>query len=329
MHDLKFALRAFARTPGVSSLIVFTLGVAIAVAAIAFSTVDMVWHFIPSRSHRTAGLRGINRPKARAIAGRHGRWSGASRRVDTRTSSTGRRARTRSKSLRHSRSRAPCSQASTCRRASPRVQATRNLLDVWGITPQMGRTFAADEATPGRERVVVVSHTFWQRQLVGPTGRGRQRHLDRRPPAHDRRRAAADRRHRHFQDGRRRDADRARSRAQRARRSPAVCHRRAQARRRDRAGAKRTSPPSRASSRPTIRSPTRRPASSCARCSSCSARNITAVVYLLALIARHRVRASPARTSRASSSRRPRPAAASSRSARRSAPGACSRFGSS
>ncbi len=45
------------------------------------------------------------------------------------------------------------------------VQATRNLLDVWGITPQIGRTFAADEATPGRERVIVVSHTFWQRQL--------------------------------------------------------------------------------------------------------------------------------------------------------------------
>ena len=45
------------------------------------------------------------------------------------------------------------------------VQATRNLLDVWGITPQMGRTFAADEATPGRDGVVVVSHGFWQSQL--------------------------------------------------------------------------------------------------------------------------------------------------------------------
>ena len=31
----------------------------------------------------------------------------------------------------------------------------------------MGRTFAADEATPGRERVVVVSHGLWQRQLGG------------------------------------------------------------------------------------------------------------------------------------------------------------------
>ena len=45
------------------------------------------------------------------------------------------------------------------------VQVTRNLLDVWGITPQIGRTFAADEATTGREQVVLVSHDFWQRQL--------------------------------------------------------------------------------------------------------------------------------------------------------------------
>ena len=46
------------------------------------------------------------------------------------------------------------------------VQTTRNLLDVWGITPQLGRTFADDEAAPGREQVVLVSHGFWQRQLA-------------------------------------------------------------------------------------------------------------------------------------------------------------------
>ena len=47
MHDLKFALRAFGRTPGASSLVVITLAVAIATATIVASTIDMVWRFIP------------------------------------------------------------------------------------------------------------------------------------------------------------------------------------------------------------------------------------------------------------------------------------------
>jgi hypothetical protein len=45
------------------------------------------------------------------------------------------------------------------------VQATPNLLDVWRITPRIGRTFTADEVRAGGERVAVVSDAFWQRQL--------------------------------------------------------------------------------------------------------------------------------------------------------------------
>ena len=48
MHDLKFALRAFVRTPGTSGLVVMTLAVAIATAATVASTIDMIWRFIPA-----------------------------------------------------------------------------------------------------------------------------------------------------------------------------------------------------------------------------------------------------------------------------------------
>ena len=34
-----------------------------------------------------------------------------------------------------------------------------------GIQPAIGRTFAAGEDTPGRDRVVVISHALWQEQL--------------------------------------------------------------------------------------------------------------------------------------------------------------------
>ena len=48
MHDVKFALRAFIRTPVTSGLVVVTLAVAIATAATVASTIDMVWRFIPA-----------------------------------------------------------------------------------------------------------------------------------------------------------------------------------------------------------------------------------------------------------------------------------------
>ena len=48
MQDLKFALRAFIRTPASSSVVVVTLAVAIAAATIIVSTIDMVWRFIPA-----------------------------------------------------------------------------------------------------------------------------------------------------------------------------------------------------------------------------------------------------------------------------------------
>ena len=148
MQDLKFALRAFIRTPGASGLVVITLAVAIAAATIIASTIDMVWRFIPAvRTDRwCSSRRRIQGPNNRRPA-----WPTAMARRACRfqTWSTGRRARALSR-----RSPAFTIQSAVLTgldvpsRIST-VRATRNLLDVWGITPQMGRTFAADEATPG------------------------------------------------------------------------------------------------------------------------------------------------------------------------------------
>ena len=84
MQDLRFALRAFRRTPGTSSLVVTTLAVAIAAATIIASTIDMVWRFIPNRTDRRPGVRRVDRSAARTIAvGGRGRRR-AHRRVDSR-----------------------------------------------------------------------------------------------------------------------------------------------------------------------------------------------------------------------------------------------------
>jgi putative ABC transport system permease protein len=42
--------------------------------------------------------------------------------------------------------------------------------DVFGIAPRIGRTFASDEDTPGKEHVVVLSHRLWMSQFGGDAG---------------------------------------------------------------------------------------------------------------------------------------------------------------
>jgi predicted permease len=42
-----------------------------------------------------------------------------------------------------------------------------SLFDVLGIRPQLGRIFSDEEATPGNDRVVVLSHTLWQTRFGG------------------------------------------------------------------------------------------------------------------------------------------------------------------
>ena len=166
MQDLKFALRAFTRTPGASSLVVITLAVAIAAATVIASTIDMVWHFIPAV--RTDGLVFVASTDPRPGQSQAGVADGLARTGVSipdladwtdRASTFQAFAGFTFQSAILTGSDAP-SRIST-------VRATRNLPDVWGITPQIGRTFAADEATSGREHVVLVSHAFWQSQLSG------------------------------------------------------------------------------------------------------------------------------------------------------------------
>jgi putative ABC transport system permease protein len=164
MHDLKFAIRAFTRTPGVSSLVVLTLGVAIAVAVIVFSTIDMVWHFIPAV--RTERLVFVASTDPRPEKSQAGVSDGLARTGVSIPDLVDWSARTNTfqEFAAFTFQGAVLTGLDVPSRILT-IQATRNLLDVWGITPQIGRTFAADEATTGREQVVLVSHNFWQRQL--------------------------------------------------------------------------------------------------------------------------------------------------------------------
>ena len=45
------------------------------------------------------------------------------------------------------------------------ARASAHLFDILGMTAALGRTFAADEDQPGKEKVAVLSHTLWETQF--------------------------------------------------------------------------------------------------------------------------------------------------------------------
>jgi hypothetical protein len=46
-------------------------------------------------------------------------------------------------------------------------RVTANLFDTWGLKMVAGRPFSEGEDAPGAARVVVLSHSFWQRKFQG------------------------------------------------------------------------------------------------------------------------------------------------------------------
>jgi putative ABC transport system permease protein len=59
------------------------------------------------------------------------------------------------------------------------ARITPGLFDVLGVPPLLGRPFTAEDDVPGRNRVVIVSHAFWQGRLAGdPAVVGRVLTLD-------------------------------------------------------------------------------------------------------------------------------------------------------
>jgi putative ABC transport system permease protein len=61
----------------------------------------------------------------------------------------------------------------------PSLRATPELFGLLGVEADLGRTFTTEEGTPGRDKVVLVSHGFWTRQFGGsPSLVGRQIALD-------------------------------------------------------------------------------------------------------------------------------------------------------
>jgi putative ABC transport system permease protein len=164
MTQLRFALRSLIRDPSATCLAIVTLAVAIAAATIIASVIDVIWNFIPAvRNDRLVFVASTDPRPEQSQAG-----------VSDGLARTGvsipdladliERARAFETFAGFTFQSATLTGLDLPVRIST-VRVTRNLLDVWGIAPQMGRPFTADESRIGNARVALLSNTFWQRQL--------------------------------------------------------------------------------------------------------------------------------------------------------------------
>jgi len=170
LQDVRFGLRMLAGNLGFTAVAVLTLALAIGVNAIVFSAVNMVLlrplpYLHPEQlvllfaSNPTLGVQDMMVPastfmewrdNARSFAGM-GAFASEARNL---------------------------SGTDTPERAQV-TEVTANLLPLLGVEPDLGRGFLPEEGSPGRNRLVLVSHAFWTGHLgANPDWIGRSVKLD-------------------------------------------------------------------------------------------------------------------------------------------------------
>ena len=158
LKDLRYALRRLAHTPGFSAVVLLTLALGIGANTAIFSVVNTVLlrpfpyreperlvvvdHFYPSLNNLEAGA---SAPGFRDLRDQAQIFDGVYVRDGWAPALTG--------------------EGEPQRLIAARASAL--MFQTLGVSPVMGRAFLAEEDEPGRNRVVVLSHGFWQRQFGG------------------------------------------------------------------------------------------------------------------------------------------------------------------
>ena len=151
MHDSRIALRRLIREPGFATIVVLTLALGIGATTTIFSIVEgVLLRPLPYRdADRLVTLWHWNQAKGIEEAPAPANffdWREASRLVDL--------AAAVPFGLDLTGSGDPI--------ALETWQVTERFFETLGVTPMLGRTFAADEHQTGRNRVVLLSHHLWQ-----------------------------------------------------------------------------------------------------------------------------------------------------------------------
>jgi putative ABC transport system permease protein len=152
-HDLRFAVRSMARTPGFTAVALLMIALGTGANAAMFSVIDAVLVRSPfPDSARLAVVRAL--PAAEPLTVAQARGVLDARGVFESIGATGGGGRVTLRGF------------GEPRRLNTEC-VTADVFKVLGAQPIAGRTFTADEDRPGGPGAVVLSYQFWQRELGG------------------------------------------------------------------------------------------------------------------------------------------------------------------
>ncbi|HET8773699.1 MAG TPA: ABC transporter permease [Thermoanaerobaculia bacterium] len=156
--DLRYSFRTLAKQRGFTAVAVLTLAIALAANTAIFSVVNAILlRPLPfAAPERLVNLTGINR----IGGGSYPVYSHPNYR-DVRTQS-----KTLEQVVAFTRGRAFLMEGDEPE-LLPGLNVTHNLPELLGVRPQLGRFFSAAEDRAGAPKVVVISHSLWQRKFNG------------------------------------------------------------------------------------------------------------------------------------------------------------------
>ena len=166
-QDLLYAVRRLVKSPGFAAIAVITLALGIGANSAIFSVVNgVILQPLPyPESNRLVGAYHTTEGHRAVMSGPN--FSDIARTATTLENaaavSTGRMILT--------------GEGEPAR--LPIAEVSASLFNVLRVRPEIGRTFNADENTPGRTNLVILSHALWQQRFGGdPTVLGRSITLD-------------------------------------------------------------------------------------------------------------------------------------------------------
>ena len=154
-NDTKYALRQLIKTPAFTLTAIVTLALGIGVNAAMFSVIDQVLlRPLPYRNasrlvafggqpQNSAGFSSMSLPDARDFAARSRSLQGVAYYSYKFASVSG----------------------TDEPKLTPQVVSSANLFDLLGVRPLLGRGFVEDDAKPGRNNVLILSHGVWKDQF--------------------------------------------------------------------------------------------------------------------------------------------------------------------
>ena len=148
VSDIRQALRALVKAPGPTLVMMVTLGVAVGAATVIYSVMDVVWHFVPARNQTRLAY--VASTDTRVVQN-----EGGTRNVVLRTPASipdladwSARSTTFEQLTGFSLGSASLTGVEVPLRLTA-IRVTANLLDVWGVTPVLGRVFRPEEGRAG------------------------------------------------------------------------------------------------------------------------------------------------------------------------------------